>query len=211
MVTRILAISNRESNAAIYTYVLQYKTTSLPKSTRLLPASSKAFSSACIQRHRSKPVPHRALLLQRSHPPSLQLRSPRGVPLYPVATTRESLTRMHPTRRFIQFDRRAAKSDRCMKYVSHDGRRRSPFVRSRLWSVNENSDRDVYTFVILTSAIETSWYRGVLRFPDSSTATLKISRSSCCTNSSRLKLLAPSRCDLVRVSRSTQARVECQL
>lgn len=61
--------------------VLQYNTTPLSNTKLPLPASSKAFSSACMQRHLSSPVPHEAPSLQRPHPPSLQLRRPRGVPL----------------------------------------------------------------------------------------------------------------------------------
>src|ERR1051326_8411758 len=66
-----------------------------------------AFSSPCEQRHSSRFVPDVAKLLQRGQPPSLQLRVPRGVPLYPVETTRLSLTMMAATFRFMQLERDA--------------------------------------------------------------------------------------------------------
>lgn len=85
------------------TYVLQYKTASFP--TLSLPASRRAFSSACRQTH-SVVLP--CVPLQWSQPPSLQFFSPRAVPLYPEARTLFSRTIIAPTRRFMQFDRREA-------------------------------------------------------------------------------------------------------
>lgn len=125
------------------TYVLQYNTA--PSPTRSLPASNRAFSSACRQRHSSDDS---LALLHRPHPPSLQFVRPRGVPLYlskitisaaktqnvsvpyPVETTRLLRTRIAPTRRFMQFERCEARDASCMKYVSHPGLSRS--VSSRL-------------------------------------------------------------------------------
>lgn len=57
-------------------YVLQYRTA--PSPTRSLPASRRAFSSACKHTHSSGIS---LAVLHRVHPPSLQLVSPRGVPL----------------------------------------------------------------------------------------------------------------------------------
>lgn len=78
------------------TYVLQYST---PPSARSLPASRSAFSSACKHRHSSSATPlligvaapllpaplieETDVELHLAHPPSLQFRIPRGVPLYP--------------------------------------------------------------------------------------------------------------------------------
>ncbi len=57
--------------------MLQYSTD--PSPTLSLPASSRAFSSACRQRHSSDVS---LALLHRVQPPSLQFVKPRGVPLY---------------------------------------------------------------------------------------------------------------------------------
>src|SRR5215470_13283772 len=81
-----------------------------------------AFSSPCEQRHSSRAVPDVARLLHRGHPPSLQFRVPRGVPLYPVDTTRLSRTMIAATFRFIQFDREATTFAMFMKYSSQLGR-----------------------------------------------------------------------------------------
>lgn len=51
--------------------------------------------------HVSRADPHVELELHLLHPPLLQFLIPTGVPLYPVATTRHSLTMIHPTLRFI--------------------------------------------------------------------------------------------------------------
>lgn len=61
----------------LMSYVLQYRTAQSP--TRSLPASRRAFSSAWRQRHSSGVS---LAELHRTQPPSLQLVSPRGVPLY---------------------------------------------------------------------------------------------------------------------------------
>src|SRR5271163_1512296 len=106
------------------TNVLQYSVASFP--TRSLPASNKAFSynqhksgtcptSACKQRQLDKLCPLPSPILHLIHPPSLQFITPLGVPLYPVLITRPDLTRTHPTRRFIQLLRLAAKSAKCIK------------------------------------------------------------------------------------------------
>lgn len=50
------------------------------------------------------------------HPPSLQFLRLRGVPLYPVLMTRRSRTRTHPTLRFMQLLRCAAREASCIKY-----------------------------------------------------------------------------------------------
>src|SRR3569833_1903614 len=102
---------------------------------RSRPASSSAFSSAWMHRHVAKPTPAPTPPLHRPQPPSPQLRSPRGVPLYTVLMTRFSRTSTHPPRRFMQMLRRAASDASAMKYVSHDGRSRSAFSRSTLPSV----------------------------------------------------------------------------
>src|SRR5215469_7386312 len=80
-----------------------------------------AFSSPCEHRHSSSAVPDAARLLQRGHPPSLQFRVPRGVPLYPVDTTRLSRTMIAATFRFMQFDREATTFAMFMKYSSQLG------------------------------------------------------------------------------------------
>ena len=49
--------------------------------THLDPACVIEFSSAWLQRHSSNPLPASAAPAQRGQPPSLQLRTPRGVPL----------------------------------------------------------------------------------------------------------------------------------
>ena len=106
------------------TYVLQYRVASFPTLSR--PASNKAFSynqyksgtfptSACKQRQVDKLCPLPSPILHLKHPPSLQFVTPLGVPLYPVLITLPDLTRTHPTRRFIQLLRRAAKSAKCIK------------------------------------------------------------------------------------------------
>src|SRR5919108_6290113 len=80
-----------------------------------------AFSSPCEHRHSSRFVPDTARLLHRGHPPSLQLRVPRGVPLYPVEITRLSRTMMAATFRLMQFDREATTLAMFMKYSSQLG------------------------------------------------------------------------------------------
>ena len=81
-----------------------------------------AFSSPWLQRHSSSAVPLFAMLLQRGHPPSLQFRAPRGVPLYPVEMTRLSFTMMAATFLLIQLLREATTFAMLMKYSSHSGR-----------------------------------------------------------------------------------------
>ena len=56
-----------------------------------------------------------------SQPPSLQFVMPLGVPLYPVLMTRLSRTMTHPTRRFMQLLRCAAREASCIKYWSQLG------------------------------------------------------------------------------------------
>ena len=82
-----------------------------------------------------RPTPDEEALLQREHPPSLQLGRFRGVPLYPVEITRFEFTNTHPTLRFIQFDRCAASSARVIKYASHVGRSLVGFGRSSVPNV----------------------------------------------------------------------------
>src|SRR5215813_4511161 len=91
------------------------------KDTPWYEAWTIAFSSPCEQRHSSSAVPDAARLLQRGQPPSLQLRVPRGVPLYPVEMTRLSLTMMAATFRFMQLEREAATFAIFMKYSSQLG------------------------------------------------------------------------------------------
>lgn len=71
----------------------------------------------------------RGVDLVNLQPPSLQFVMPLGVPLYPVLMTLFSLTTTHPTRRFMQLLRNAARSASCMKYWSQLGRRRASSVR----------------------------------------------------------------------------------
>src|SRR5215471_14506845 len=85
-------------------------------------ACTIAFSSPCEQRHSSSAVPELARLLHLGHPPSLQFRVPRGVPLYPVETTRLSRTMMAATFLLMQFDRDATTFAMFMKYSSQLGR-----------------------------------------------------------------------------------------
>src|SRR5439155_22875301 len=82
-----------------------------------------AFSSPCEQRHSARFVPDVARLLHRGHPPSLQFRVPRGVPLYPVEMTRLSLTMMAATFRLMQLDREATTLAMFIKYSSQLGLR----------------------------------------------------------------------------------------
>lgn len=133
----------------------------LPCPTRSRPASRSAFSSACMQRHLSKPFPHGVAALHRLHPPSLQLVRFFGVPLYPVAITRFSRTRTHPTRRFMQFDRLAARLARYIKYESQLGRSKSGFVMSNDSSARHRVPRSDEWFKMDKSLIDSSLYAGV--------------------------------------------------
>ncbi|KAL7353965.1 hypothetical protein ACKS0A_04950 [Histoplasma ohiense] len=94
--------------------VLQYNVA--PSPIRSRPASNRAFSSAWMQRQVDSAAPPPSPQLQRGHPPSLQFFVFRGVPLYPVLITRLPRTRTHPTRRFMQLLRWAARDASCMKY-----------------------------------------------------------------------------------------------
>ena len=81
------------------THVLQYKTAPFPTLSR--PASRSAFSSAWMHRHSSKPsMADAPPSLHRLQPPSVQLGTPRGVPLYlqiKVETKVVSLTKPRST------------------------------------------------------------------------------------------------------------------
>src|SRR5438105_15948533 len=94
-----------------------------------------AFSSPCEHRHSSRLVPDVARLLQRGQPPSLQFRVPRGVPLYPVDTTRLSLMIIAATFRFMQFERDATTFATFMQYSSQLGRWMSFTTRSNSSSI----------------------------------------------------------------------------
>src|SRR5712692_2046452 len=74
-----------------------------------------------MHRHVSWPVPEAASPAQRAHPPSPQLRTPRGVSLYPVVRTIRSLTITAPTLRRTHVERVDARCAIRIKYVSHDG------------------------------------------------------------------------------------------
>src|SRR5712664_216269 len=74
-----------------------------------------------MHRHVSWPVPDGASPAQRAHPPSPQLRTPRGVSLYPVVRTMRSLTITAPTLRRTHVERVEASCAIRMKYVSHEG------------------------------------------------------------------------------------------
>jgi hypothetical protein len=90
-----------------------------PPPTTHFPISSECSvvggTSACIHKQLDNDCPLPSPMLHLEHPPSLQFCIPLGVPLYPVLITRPLRTRTHPTRRFIQLLRRAAKSARCIK------------------------------------------------------------------------------------------------
>src|SRR6185369_9489072 len=101
-----------------------------------------AFSSPCEQRHSSSAVPEAAMLLHLGQPPSLQLRVPRGAPLYPVEMTRLSRTMIAATFRLIQFERDATTFAIFMKYSSQLGlwTSRKSFGRSSsIWVCNFSS------------------------------------------------------------------------
>src|SRR3989344_1016548 len=71
--------------------------------------------------HSSSAVPLFAKLLQRGQPPSLQLATPRGVPLYPVEIILLSFTINAATFLFTQLLLVAIVFATLMKYSSHPG------------------------------------------------------------------------------------------
>lgn len=83
---------------------------------------------------------------------------PLGVPLYPVLMTRFSLTMTHPTLRFMQLLRNAARSASCIKYWSQLGRSRASSVR---FSDRTASRREASEVVEFSSLSWARWKRAL--------------------------------------------------